>query len=870
MRLRFTIKAVLLLSVVSLNQHPAAQRFVSGQQRQREPFSYVIDRAILLREDIQARPGERAERIATLYEPKGARQDFVVDEVIFALRNDRELNDLLSTYNGRVVDDGTIPPLPPGTTIYASAPSPPATTGFVVVKVDLKRAPLNRLVTNANKLGAAGQFRYSSEDAARLTAIIAEERVRGRDIGFDLLFQPDSTRHPCVSPNSYENVANPSAPNASLPNLGFTDGFALAWLNDRDIEVTDAWARLDRSGHANQRVLLFVIDAGFAPNADFRSTAFQYNFANNTFNATGANPVNCSGTPCPWHGTQVFSTAGAVINNRFGAAGTGGQVVEPVLFFTRYRRSEETRAVQAAISWSRQLGVPGVINMSFSGHCGTFCSIEGLDDALLNAAGQGIIPIAAAGNDNEEVQDEDVVPCRESGVICVGAIGSDKRRAGFSNFGNRVDIWAPGVGLVTTPIPNANGTPGTTLSSFGGTSAASPFVAGIVAMMKAINPSIGRNQVRDILRGESVRSSDAQVSPGFVNAFGSVRRTDTAPPVLASQFIGTGVKWHGDFGFGNEFVAVGDFNGDCRDDIVAFTKGSSGQVFVALSVGSEFVGTGQLWGSSFCLGSQICAVGDFNGDGRDDLASFDQDTGTVQVSLSLGSSFDVPAVWSSSFSRCRGQTILVGNFGGPRAGEFGRGFDDIAVFVRGSDPSTLAPGESRGEVYVALSDGTSFGPRTRWHDFFAPGPESVASGDFNADGFNDVLAFLQDCCPEPDRGDVFVARAAGTAFSPSEKWNDFFSIGAEVPAVGDFDGDGRFDVATFVRNAPTNIPGLVIVGRSTTASRFDFVGVWHRSFCFGSEICGTGDFNGDGRSDVIAFTRGATGDVFVALSSPGP
>ena len=92
---------------------------------------------------------------------------------------------------------------------------------------------------------------------------------------------------------------------------------------------------------------------------------------------------------------------------------------------------------------------------------------------------------------------------------------------------------------------------------------------------------------------------------------------------------------------------------------------------------------------------------------------------------SVGMGFGPLTEWGTYFSRRRGQTVLVGNFGFTWA-------DDLAVFVHGNNPTTLAPGEARGEVFVALSQGTNFQARNRWHHFFAPGPEKVAAGDFDA------------------------------------------------------------------------------------------------------------------------------------------
>src|SRR6185503_1557065 len=77
---------------------------------------------------------------------------------------------------------------------------------------------------------------------------------------------------------------------------------------------------------------------------------------------------------------------------------------------------------------------------------------------------------------------------------------------------------------------------------------------------------------------------------------------------------------HEYFCVGNEVCAVGDVNGDGKADLVAFLKDNfagaalQGDVNVALSDGSKF-GGGQKWHDWFCLGSEVCALGDVNGDG---------------------------------------------------------------------------------------------------------------------------------------------------------------------------------------------------------------------------------------------------------------
>jgi hypothetical protein len=244
---------------------------------------------------------------------------------------------------------------------------------------------------------------------------------------------------------------------------------------------------------------------------------------------------------------------------------------------------------------------------------------------------------------------------------------------------------------------------------------------------------------------------------------------------------------------GGGFSGVaGDFNGDGRDDIVTFTRGPAADVYVALSTGSSFSGTGVKWHDFFAVGAETPLVGDFNGDGK----------------------------------------------------------DDIVTFTRGA----------AADVYVALSTGSSFsGTGVKWHDFFAVGSETPAVGDFNGDGKDDIVTFTRGAA-----ADVYVALSTGSSFSGTGvKWHDFFAVGSELASVGDFNRDGRDDIVTFTRGAAADV--YVALSRGSS-----FVGTgvrWHNFFAVGTEIPGTGDFTGDGRDDIVTFTRGPAADVYVARST---
>src|SRR5262245_23661570 len=125
-------------------------------------------------------------------------------------------------------------------------------------------------------------------------------------------------------------------------------------------------------------------------------------------------------------------------------------------------------------------------------------------------------------------------------------------------------------------------------------------------------------------------------------------RSPTATAAIPGSFAPP-VKWHASFGV-NQVKLVGYFNNDARADLVSFTCGPTGGVFVALSNGSRFLGPTK-WQGSLCLNGWVPAVGDFNGDGLDDISLFTKGaSGVVYVALSDGTKFLAPVMWLSGFA----------------------------------------------------------------------------------------------------------------------------------------------------------------------------------------------------------------------------
>ena len=147
-------------------------------------------------------------------------------------------------------------------------------------------------------------------------------------------------------------------------------------------------------------------------------------------------------------------------------------------------------------------------------------------------------------------------------------------------------------------------------------------------------------------------------------------------------------RWHGSFCGEDQIPFVGDFDGDGIDDVITFIR-EAGHVRVALSRPEKHdFGNGVLWHSNFCLEGETPGVGDFNGDGRDDIVTFDRDDGDVYVALSSLFGFQGDGwLWTGDFCG-EDDTPLVGDFNGD-------GRDDIAC---------VSVDDGRARVWVALSN----------------------------------------------------------------------------------------------------------------------------------------------------------------------
>jgi subtilisin family serine protease len=153
-------------------------------------------------------------------------------------------------------------------------------------------------------------------------------------------------------------------------------------------------------------------------------------------------------------------------------------------------------------------------------------------DAVNYALSKGVTVVAASGNAKSPVS----CPARIPGVIAVGAIDRYNNivnnAAWGSNFGPEQSVMAPGIQIAAAcSCLDEDGQPNDDYElKFNGTSAATPFVAGVVALMKSVNPSLRPAEVKDFIQRTATNPGpnagtlpNASYGHGIVNALEAVK-----------------------------------------------------------------------------------------------------------------------------------------------------------------------------------------------------------------------------------------------------------------------------------------------------------------------------------------------------------
>ena len=287
-------------------------------------------------------------------------------------------------------------------------------------------------------------------------------------------------------------------------------------------------------------------------------------------------------------------------------------------------------------------------------------------------------------------------------------------------------------------------------------------------------------------------------------------------------------------------VAVGDFNLDGKPDLAAATSPNHVTILMGNGVGGFVEPAGSPLGAG--AGPFSVAVGDFNLDGKPDLAIANQDSNSVTIQLNTCDAFPCSGV---GFMQPAGSPVGAGSSPVSEAvGDFNLdGKSDLAVV---NFPNTLTILLGNGSGGFIQSNGSPIGVGTF--------PSSVAVGDINLDGKPDLIVANEAS------NDVTILLGDGSggftqpADSPISAGNAPFSV-----AVGDFNLDGKLDlaVADDASNNVTILLGNGLGGFAQSAGSPFAAGIAPVSIA-------VGDFNRDGKPD-LAVGNNFLGNVTILL-----
>jgi subtilisin family serine protease len=491
----------------------------------------------------------------------------------------------------------------------------------------------------------------------------------------------------------------------------------------------------------------------------------------------GQNGMDCNG-----HGTHV---AGIIGGSTYGVAKSAK--LWSVRVLNCLNQGSAARII-AGMDWVAANSVkPAVANLSFI----TTTANDTIDLAVRNLVASGVTTVVSAGNNNIDAGTRS--PARVTEAITVAASDMNDNRASFSNYGAVVDVFAPGVDIVSAASVDDTAT-----NIRSGTSSAAPFVAGTAALYLESYPvaspasvaaAITDKATTGIVTNPGIGSPNRLLYSLFIERARRDNRADFDGDYKTDISIlnpGTPYYWTSlnssngqyvsfSFGQSGDIAVPGDYNGDGKTDRAVF-RPSNGNWYIATDMSGAF------YGGQFGISEDIPVARDYDGDGKTDMAVFRPSTNYWYI---LNSSTN-----SMSY-------VQLGQGGDrPVPGDYdGDGKDDLAMFR----PSV-------GDWWILKSSNNSV---SIIH--LGLGSDWPVQADYDGDGKTDIAVF------RPGAGEWYILNSTeGSA--TSIKWGQ----NGDLPVPGDYDGDGRANVAVYRNDGNWYILNR---DRVTYSSKLFFTGV---------------------------------------------
>lgn len=276
----------------------------------------------------------------------------------------------------------------------------------------------------------------------------------------------------------------------------------------QSMDIPLAW----QTGYTGKGVKVAVIDSGISSHSDLLISGGA-SFVNYTSSYEDDNG----------HGTHVAGVIRAT-DNTYGIKGVASGVDLYAVKTMNQDGEAYLSQVIAGIDWAIENNMD-IINLSLSTQSDSLVFKNIVDKAYQN----GIMIVAASGNDGTGFGDTVDFPARYSSVIAVGAIDAQNRLASFSSTGPSVEVVAPGVSVLSTYL---NGS----YARMNGTSMAAPFISGYLALIKEAYPTLSNFQLRSILLENTQDLGLPGKDPLFGN--GLIKASGLTMPLFATPSTG--------------------------------------------------------------------------------------------------------------------------------------------------------------------------------------------------------------------------------------------------------------------------------------------------------------------------------------------
>lgn len=379
----------------------------------------------------------------------------------------------------------------------------------------------------------------------------------------------------------------------------------------KKVNAEAAWQRAGNKGSKN--VLVAVIDTG----VDYNHAALKgntvpgYDFAQND-----ADPMDKTSSANPGHGTHCAGIIGGNGLVDGGIVGLSPDVsIMPIRFLDENGSGDLNNGIKA-IDYAIQKGAK-IISASWGATINRSQAMP-LVEAVKRADDAGVIFVVAAANDGRSNDKTEVYPANAGfpNTISVAASGPNDEKPSWSNYGRKtVHLAAPGLDIMST-------LPGNKYGKLSGTSMATPLVSGLVALLKAQDPSLTGAQARALLQTTGAKANIETACNCRVDAFAAVdqllAKKMFVTPAAASLDVGGTQQFQATFGqppfeFTSSNTSVGTISNDGlftaagAGETTITVKDASGQTSTSLSI---LVGSGNGGGGGGTPAPQECPLGD--------------------------------------------------------------------------------------------------------------------------------------------------------------------------------------------------------------------------------------------------------------------